>query len=65
MNCVTVIAEKFGRKYITPEDVGEALKTNTPDIVRLAVLEVLGGQTDFGAEDSGLCAFVAYKGESD
>jgi len=23
MNCITVIAEKFGRKYITPEDVGE------------------------------------------
>ncbi len=60
---VTRIAIKNGRKYITPEDVADALKTNPIDRVRLNVLAILGKQAGFGVEDPGLCAFVAWKGE--
>lgn len=62
---VTRIAKKDRRDYITPEDVNDALKTTHKDRVRLDVLAVLGKQASFGAEDSGLCAFVAWKGEID
>lgn len=60
---VTRIAEKKGRLYITPEDVEEALMNIDKDVVRIDVLAVLGKQTRFGAEDSGLCAFVAWKAD--
>lgn len=63
MNCVTGIAKAEGRDYITPEDVGDALKKFDADKVRLDVLEVLGKQAGFGAEDKGLCAFVAWEGK--
>jgi hypothetical protein len=64
MNKVIEIAEKEGRYYITPEDVEQAMNENSDDPhgIRIDVLEVLGKQTAFGAEDSGLCAFVAFKG---
>ena len=64
MNKVTGIAVKAGRDYITPEDVQQAMDESADDShgIRIDVLEVLGKQTDFGAEDAGLCAFVAFKG---
>lgn len=63
MNLITEIAKKHGRDYITPEDVSETIN-RYPNInnIRLDVLEVLGKQTGFGAEDPGLCAFIAWKG---
>lgn len=65
MNCVIEIARTAGRNYITPEDVTDALMSNNPETVRLAVLEILGKQTDFGVEDYSLCAFIAWSGEVD
>ncbi len=66
MNSVIGIAKKHQRNYITPEDVSEALKLSrfASNRVRLEVLEVLAKQTDYGAEDSSLCAFIAWKGKS-
>lgn len=66
MNSITEIAKKHGRNYITPEDVTEALEKSrfSSQRVRLEVLEVLGKQTEYGAEDSSLCAFIAWKGKS-
>ena len=66
MNTVTDIAAQAGRKYITPEDVSKAFKlfSDDPHRVRIDVLEVLGLQTHFGAEDSSLCAFLAFKGSN-
>jgi hypothetical protein len=67
MNCLVEMAKAKGRSYITPEDVGDALEKcvtpNDTDIVRLDLLEVLGNQTGFSAEDYGLCAFIAWKAE--
>lgn len=63
MNCVMEIARKDGRDYITPEDVTDAFKDNEVEVVRLAVLEVLGNK--MGAEDSSCCAFVAWRGKVD
>jgi|GEM_PF-3533657 len=69
MNCVTNIAAKKNRDYITPEDVSEALKEFDVDRVRLDVLEVLGQHSGFGTEeiceDRGLCAFVAWEGKTE
>lgn len=64
LNTVTKIANDAGRDYITPEDVQQAMKEhrNDPHRVRIDVLEVLGKQTAYGAEDSGLCSFVAFSG---
>lgn len=64
-NLIAQMAHKNKRDYITPEDIGEALKTIPKDKVRLDVLEVLGNCSGFGAEDSKLCAWVAFKGEAD
>ena len=66
MNSIIGIAKKHGRNYITPEDVSEALKASrfSSNRVRLEILEVLAKQTDYGAEDSSLCAFIAWKGKS-
>ena len=63
MNKVIEIAEKYGRDYITPEDIEQAMNENgdDPHGIRIDVLEVLGKQTAFGAEDPGLCAFAAFK----
>lgn len=63
MNVVTRIAQEHGRSYITPGDVSAALGTSEVGDVRLAVLDVLGNQTGFGAEDGGLCAFLAAQGD--
>lgn len=62
MNSVTIIAHAAGRSYITPEDVSDALEMHNADRVRLDVLAVIGKQTDFEAEDAGLCAFIAWHG---
>jgi len=66
MNSIIEIAKKHGRNYITPEDISEALKLSrlSADKVRIEVLEILGKQTEYGVEDSSLCAFVAWKGKS-
>ena len=66
MNSVIEIAKKHGRDYITPEDVSEALKLSrfASHRVRSEILEVLAKQTDYGAEDSTLCAFIAWRGKS-
>lgn len=64
-NTVTAIAQSKGRNYITPEDVNDALQDSPADTVRLDVLAVLGKQTKFGAEDYGLCAFIAWRGVYD
>lgn len=64
-NSLTERAEAAGRRYITPEDVGQALRQGvSEEKVRLEVLEVLGKQTRFGAEDAGLCAFLAWRGRA-
>lgn len=67
MNCVTKIAKENNRDYITPEDVADTLKEANTFFevakVREDVLEVLGKQAGFGAEDAGLCAFVAWEGK--
>ncbi|MCC7514215.1 MAG: hypothetical protein IT212_05960 [Bacteroidia bacterium] len=63
-NCVAQIAKnKYKRNYITPEDIGEALKTNNATKVRLDVLEIMADNAGFGTEDRGLCAFVAFQGK--
>jgi predicted ATP-dependent protease len=66
MNSIIEIAKKDGRDYVTPEDVSEALKQSrfSSQRVRLEILEILAKQTDYGAEDSSLCAFIAWKGKS-
>ncbi|HXE63260.1 MAG TPA: hypothetical protein VN519_06940 [Bryobacteraceae bacterium] len=61
-NILGAIAAMDNRDYITPEDVNIALKDNPADIVRLHTLHVLGKQAGIGAEDPGLCAFVAWVG---
>ena len=63
MNCVAKIAFDKGRNYITPEDVALALISNSEDDVRLAVLEIFGGNTGFGWEDFQRCAYLAYLGK--
>lgn len=63
MNTVIEIAKKHRRNYITPEDVTEALESDVSDSkIQRDVLEVLGNTAGFGAEDSSLCAFIAWKG---
>lgn len=64
MNTITSIASAAGRRYITPEDVQAAIDAHPHDIhrVRIDALEVLGKQTEFGAEDRSLCAFIAFRG---
>lgn len=60
---VTRFADKYGRHYITPEDVLEALKVASKETVRKDVLAVIGRQTAYGAEDASLCAFNAWAGK--
>lgn len=49
-----------GRDYITPEDVHDAYASGcSADAIRRDVLLVLGRVSGVGAEDAGLCAFVA------
>lgn len=62
-NCITEIAAHEGRDYITSEDVSAALEIYVAERVRRDVLQVLGKATRFGAEDSSLCAFVAWQGK--
>lgn len=69
MNCIAEIAQRDGRKYITSEDVEDALRDHNPATVRLDLLEILGKQPTFGivfgVEDYSLCAFVAWSGTVD
>lgn len=63
-NCVIAIAKLADRDYVTPEDVGGAINQgNDLTKVRLDVLEILSENCGWGAEDSGLCAFIAFRGE--
>lgn len=62
MNCVIKIARAAGRNFIKPEDVNLALRDFPAEIVRIAVLEVMGRQTDFRIVDFSLCAYVAWQG---
>lgn len=62
-NVVAQLAHKHNRDYITPEDIGEALKDHPEDKVRLDVLEIMADNAGFGVEDRGLCAFVAFEGK--
>ena len=68
MNKIIEVAEmKRKEKYITPEDVSEALARHQSSIavnamIREDLLEIIGKQTEYGAEDSSLCAFIAWKG---
>lgn len=64
MNIITAIAKEAGRDYITPEDVQRAHNEHRddPHLVRIDLLEILGRQTEFGAEDFALCAFVGFSG---
>lgn len=50
-----------GRDYVTPEDVAAAVEEDGASAaeVQLEVLRILGRTTGWGAEDAGLCAFVA------
>jgi len=51
-----------GRKYITPTDVSKAiLLGRKPVAIALDVLNVIGGQTEYGIEDASLCAFIAAR----
>ncbi len=61
MNLIIEIAKNHRRNYITPEDVKEALE-KYPNIndIRLDLLEVLGNVSNFGVEDYGSCAFIAW-----
>lgn len=53
-------ANQSGRDYITPEDVGDAIKAGAS---RLAIATcVLNAINDRKAEDYRLCAFVAVQG---
>lgn len=61
-NVITQYAEKRGRSYITPEDVKACVRKFGVTKTRLDVLQVLRNITNFGAEDAGLCAFLAWDG---
>jgi hypothetical protein len=62
-NSLAAIAVRERRNYITPEDVSELLDGPTlPVKVMRDLLEIIGKRTDFGVEDAGLCAFIAWKG---
>ena len=66
MNYIIEIAKKKRtEKYVTPEDVTDALNERrfSSQAVRIDILEILGNQTEYGAEDVGLCAFLAWKGK--
>jgi hypothetical protein len=62
MNVFSTIATASKRNYITPEDVGLAVKTHPLHVVQRDLLAVIGKQVDLGIEDCGLCAFVAWRG---
>ncbi len=61
MNVLIELANQDDRDYITPEDVGDALKENKVEKVMVDLLEIIAGQVGKGCEDTSLCAFVAWK----
>lgn len=61
-NLFRTVAAQKKRDYITPEDVGEALKRYPLNRVRRDLLAVIGRQVELGLEDCVLCAFLAWKG---
>jgi hypothetical protein len=63
-NIFIEIIKRQGRDYITPEDVSEAFKfyNDEPHLVRIDLLEILGGHAGIGAGDRVLCAYVGWKG---
>lgn len=51
-----------GEFYITPEGVADALDAGAdPVSVAREVLAILGKQANVGAEDGGLCAYIAWR----
>jgi hypothetical protein len=61
-NAIRKRAEADGREYITPEDIGDCINDGVPKPdIQAEVLHVLGGTGGYGAEDSELCAFVAWQ----
>lgn len=76
MNVLIEIANKYNRKYVTPEDVSEALnkleideniflKSENLNKVRLDLLQIIGEAAGVGvyAEDESLCAYLAWEGK--
>ncbi len=67
LNQIIKIAEsKRKRKYITPEDVEEALQCGrfTTGRTRMELLEIMGKQTKYGVRDGKRCAFLAWQGKT-
>jgi hypothetical protein len=64
VNTITAIAFEKGRDYVTPEDVQEAMRAHRedPHRVRIDVLEILAGETDYPACLPNECARAAYDG---
>ena len=65
MNLLKEIARKDGRVYITPEDVGEAMKSHPAASVQSHLLAALSGRHGVGVEDPCLCAFIATVPQTD
>jgi len=65
MNLLKEIARKDGRVYITPEDVGEAMKSHPAASAQSHLLAALSGRHDVGVEDPCLCAFIATVPQTD
>ncbi len=62
---IEIAKARRSRKYITPDDVTDALK-KTPfstSQIRLDLLEIMGKQTGFGVTQPALCAYLAWKGK--
>jgi hypothetical protein len=59
-NILLTVARRYGRDYVTPEDVTEALRIHDRHKVRLALLHALSGR--LGVEDHECAAFVAARG---
>ena len=53
------------RKYITPDDVSDALKDRrfTTTDIRYLLLEIMGKQTDYGVVEEAECAFLVWQGK--
>jgi len=66
MKTIFDIAKAEGRDYVTPEDISDSIKSGCPkETLQSDVLKLLGRQAGFGAEDSSLCAFIAWRFEEE
>lgn len=58
------LAAEHKRDYITPEDVQEAINAGAERLFLWEeLLAILGKQRSLGAEDAGLCCFIAWRFE--